>query len=220
MVARRMVGTRAGSVLWGFELADAGRREIGVVRRDRTVNQAYDDLRTAARQFHHRPEPYYIQHRAHRIRRSQAAPLGLSKARGAGEGWASRSATHDICIATITVAVCAPIEEGVTDPRPLRDNASFIIAHIACPSSLTGGTAVVFCRRLVQRRFRSKTWRVHDTHLLLRLIRDSPDADFRRRPCSVPARQARPKGPEHGLARAARWRRHSFSGLRPAFSEC
>jgi hypothetical protein len=80
MVARRMVGTRSGSVLWGFELADASRREIGVVRRDRAVNQAYDDLRTAARQFHHRPEPYYIQHRArplheNGIRRSQAHPM-------------------------------------------------------------------------------------------------------------------------------------------------
>ena len=32
-----------------------------------------------------------------------------------------------------------------------------------------GGTAVVFYRRLVERRFSSKTWHVHDTHLLLRL---------------------------------------------------
>jgi hypothetical protein len=65
MVESRMAGIRSGSALWGFELADAGRRKIGMVRRDRAVNQAYDDLRTAARQFHHRSEPYYIQHRAH-----------------------------------------------------------------------------------------------------------------------------------------------------------
>jgi hypothetical protein len=30
------------------------------------------------------------------------------------------------------------------------------------------------------------------------LSRDSPDAAFQRRPCSVPAHQARPKGPERG----------------------
>ena len=43
------------------------------------------------------------------------------------------------------------------------------------------------------------------------LSRNSPDT-----PWSIPARQARPKGPERGMARAARRRRHSFSGPRPA----
>ena len=76
---------------------------------------------------------------------------------------------YDPYIATSRVATLATPEEGPTDRSRLRDNALFVTAHIASPSFLMGGTAVVFYRRLVQRRFRSKAWRVHDTHLLLRL---------------------------------------------------
>jgi hypothetical protein len=50
--------------------------------------------------------------------------------------------------------------------------------------------------------------------------RDSPDAGFRRRPCSVPARQARPKGPERDGASREVAQTQLVGAARPGADRC